>query len=229
MPDTPAAMPSASASSGTASAKPSVPRASRVSSLSSRVSGGSRAKPAALRHAGRPRVRLHALRPGEACAHCARGQAQARSRGPGRRAGELRLPWGEEHRRRADAHGYSHQRPRWSRLCMMVPGFGVGHSRLIHRSLLRFIPGSVDECDGRMTFSLSVGVPGEDRDSFGAERERRTPQSVRPERSSGSSGSPPSPTAARSGPAIARRKRAGAARRRIPADPARCRAHRTAG
>ena len=113
-------------------------------------------------------------------------------------------------------------------LRVTLPGSGVGHTRLIHRSLLRLIPESVDECDGRMTFSLSLGVPGEDRDSVGAERERRIPQSARPERSSGSAGWPPSPIAARSGPAIARRKRAGAARRRTPADPARCRAPRTA-
>jgi hypothetical protein len=110
---------------------------------------------------------------------------------------------------------------------MMLPGFGVGHTRLIHRSLLRLIPGSVDECDGRMTFALSLGVPG-DRDSVGAERERRIPQSARPEHSSGSAGWPPSPIAARSGPAIARRKRAGAARGRTPADPARCKAPRIA-
>ena len=155
-------------------------------------------------------------------------EAQARGRGSGRRAGELRLPGREEHGRRADAHGYAHQRPRRHGLRVTPTGSGVGHTRLIHRSLLRLIPESVDECDGRMTFSLSLGVPGEDRDSVGAERERRTPQSARPERSSGSAGSPPSPIAARSAPAIARRKRAGAARRRIPADPARCRAPRTA-
>jgi hypothetical protein len=150
----------------------------------------------------------------------------ARGRGARRRAGELRFPRRKERCRRADAHSYADQRPRRNRLCMMLPEFGVGYSRLIHRSLLKFIPGSVDECDGRMPFSLSLGVP-RDRHSVGAERERRTPQSVRPERSSGSAGSPPSPTAARSGPPIARRKRAGAARRRIPADPARCRAPRT--
>ncbi len=188
-------------------------------------------RPSGRRHAGRPRVRLHALSAVQARAHRARGlpaETQARGRRPRRRAGELRFPRREEHGRRQDAHGYAHQRPRRSRLCVMLPGSGVGHTRLIHRSLLRLIPRSVDECDGRMTFSLSLGVPGEDRDSVGAERERRTPQLVRPERSSGSAGSPPSPTAARSAPAIARRKRAGAARRRIPADPARCRAPRTA-
>ena len=148
--------------------------------------------------------------------------------GPGGVQASFDFRGAKERCRRSDAHGYAHQRPRWISLRMMLPGFGVGHGRLIHRSLLRLIPESVDECDGRMTFSLSLGVPGEDRDSVGAEGERRTPQSVRPERSSGSAGSPPSPIAARSAPAIARRKHAGAARRRIPADPARCRAHRTA-
>ena len=148
--------------------------------------------------------------------------------GPGGVQASFDFRGAKERCRRSDAHGYAHQRPRWISLRVMLPGSGVGHGRLIHRSLLRLIPESVDECDGRMTFSLSLGVPGEDRDSVGAEGERRTPQSVRPERSSGSAGSPPSPIAARSAPAIARRKHAGAARRRIPADPARCRAHRTA-
>jgi hypothetical protein len=51
-------------------------------------------------------------------------------------------------------------------------GTAVGYTRIIHRSLLRLIPGSVDECDGRMTFLLSLGDPGEDRDPVGAETER---------------------------------------------------------
>jgi hypothetical protein len=75
-------------------------------------------------HAGRSRVRLHALGTGEARPYCARGlpaQAQARARGAGRRPGELRLPGCEEHGRRADAHGDAHQRPRRSGLCMMLP------------------------------------------------------------------------------------------------------------
>jgi hypothetical protein len=67
------------------------------------------------RHAGGSRVRLHALGPGEARAHRARGlpaQAQAGGRGPRRRPGELRLPRRKKHRSRADAHGYAHQRSR---------------------------------------------------------------------------------------------------------------------
>jgi hypothetical protein len=70
---------------------------------------------------------------------CARGlpaETQARSGGSGRCPGELRFPRREEHGRRADAHGYTHQRPRRSRLCVMLPRSGVGHTRLIHRSLL---------------------------------------------------------------------------------------------
>jgi hypothetical protein len=58
------------------------------------------------RHASRPRVRVHALGAGEARADRARGlpaETQACGRGPGRRAGELRLSWREERRRRAHA------------------------------------------------------------------------------------------------------------------------------
>ena len=67
----------------------------------------------------------------------------------------------------------------------------------------------------------------------GAERARgrpmpRTPQPARRERSCGSSGSLPSPTAAPSGPATARRNRADAPRRRTPVGPAPCTARRTA-
>ena len=43
---------------------------------------------------------------------------------------------------------------------MMLPESGVGYTRLIHRSLLRLIPGSVDECRGRMTFAIALGEPG---------------------------------------------------------------------
>jgi hypothetical protein len=39
-------------------------------------------------------------------------QTQARGRGSGRRAGELRLPRGQERWRRSDAHGDAHQRSR---------------------------------------------------------------------------------------------------------------------
>jgi hypothetical protein len=66
----------------------------------------------------------------------------------------------------------SHQRSRRHGLRVMPPGPPWGYTRIIHRSLLRLIPGSVDECDGRMTFLLSLGAPGEDRDSVGAETER---------------------------------------------------------
>jgi hypothetical protein len=54
----------------------------------------------------------------------------------------------------------------------MLPESGVGHTRPIHRSLLKVIPGSVDECDGRMTFALSLVDPGEDRNAVGVEAER---------------------------------------------------------
>ena len=183
-------------------------------------------------HSGRPRVRLHALDPGQARADRARGlpaQAQARGRGLGAVQASFDFRGAKNDRRRQDGDGHTHQRSRRDGLRVTPTEPGVGHTRLIHRSLLRLIPESVDECDGRMTFSRSLGVPGQDRDSGGAERERRIPHSARPERSSGSAGSPPSPIAARSAPAIARRKRAGAARRRTRADPARCRAPRTAG
>jgi len=67
----------------------------------------------------------------------------------------------------------------------------------------------------------------------GAERARgrpmpRTPQPAHRERSFGSSGSPPSPTAAPSGPATVRRNRADAPRRRTPVGRGPCTARRTA-
>ncbi len=34
------------------------------------------------------------------------------------------------------------------------------HTKPTHRSSLRLIPGSVDECDGRMTIAISPGEPG---------------------------------------------------------------------
>jgi hypothetical protein len=48
-------------------------------------------------------------------------QAQACGRGPWRRAGELRFPRRKEHRRRAHAHGYAHQRSRWVGLWLTNP------------------------------------------------------------------------------------------------------------
>ena len=39
-------------------------------------------------------------------------------------------------------------------------GTAVGYTGLVHRSLLKVIPGSVDECDGRMTIAISLGEPG---------------------------------------------------------------------
>jgi len=143
---------------------------------------------------------------------------------------QLRLPGRRERRLRPHADGDAHQRARRSGLCMVLPRrSAVGYTKLIHRSLLKVIPGSVDERAGRVTIAISLGETAEEREPVRAEGERRTPQSARRGRSSWSSGSPPSPTAARAGPATARRNRAGAARRRIPADPAPCRAPRTAG
>ncbi len=50
---------------------------------------------------------------------------------------------------------------------MMPPGqTAQEHTRLTHRSSLRLVPRSVDECDGRMTIAISLGEPGS------AERER---------------------------------------------------------
>jgi Phage tail tube protein len=128
-----------------------------------------------------------------------------------------------------NAYGHAHQRPRRDGVLMMLPGRPVReHTRLTHRSALRLVPKSVDECNGRMTFAISLEQPAEERESVGAEGERRTQQSARRGRSSGSAGSPPSRLVARAGPAIARHNRAGAARRKIPADPARCNARHTA-
>jgi hypothetical protein len=42
----------------------------------------------------------------------------------------------------------------------MPTGRPWGYTRLIHRSLLKVIPESVDECDGRMTIAISLGQPG---------------------------------------------------------------------
>jgi hypothetical protein len=77
----------------------------------------------------------HPLGSGQTPADRARGlpaQAQARGRGPGRRAGQLRLSRGQEHRRRAHADCHSHQRPR--RNCL----------RMTHNLFLRFALSSVD-------------------------------------------------------------------------------------
>jgi vitamin B12/bleomycin/antimicrobial peptide transport system ATP-binding/permease protein len=87
------------------------------------------------RQPGQPRVRLHTLGSGEARAHRARGlptEAQARGRGPGRRAGELRLPRRQERCRGKDADRDAHQRSRWIGL------------RMMHNVLLRLALSSVD-------------------------------------------------------------------------------------
>ena len=54
----------------------------------------------------------------------------------------------------------------------MLRGPAWEHTRLIHRSLLRLIPRSVDECDGRMTIALSLGEAGQSRRGSDEHRSR---------------------------------------------------------